>query len=189
MACTYELRGHIFNSELELDDFLLSNGHLMATLGDAVFDNTPAMNAALDQVQKVKKAGEDAAADHTRYKKAMEYMDGVETEDYNSPYIGVTSFLSGLRKQNGELMFPEFRPDEYWSRRLRLWQESVSNMTDEEKELFSSMYNGAPPTEITSEKANDLKTLIENKWDQQGVIGTCVHKVIELYFQKGIDKT
>lgn len=186
MACIYELKGHRFNSELELDDFLLSNGHLISKLGDIVFDNTAAMNESLAELQKIKEAGELAAQRHSKYRQAVRYHDGIKEEPYKSPYIGVTQFLSGLKNEKG-LMFPEFIAEEYWGRRLGKWSESLDNMTDEEKELFSKMYDGNPPSSITPEKANELRTLIENKWDQQGVIGSCVHKVIELYFSKGLN--
>jgi hypothetical protein len=48
MACTYILGGITYNSELELDDFLLSNGHLISKLGDAVFSVSEKINNNLD---------------------------------------------------------------------------------------------------------------------------------------------
>ena len=37
MACRYFYNGHKFDSEIELDDFLLANGKLVSKLGDIVF--------------------------------------------------------------------------------------------------------------------------------------------------------
>ena len=44
MACIYIYKGHTFNSELELDDFLLENKPYEPVLGDLVFSRTPAQN-------------------------------------------------------------------------------------------------------------------------------------------------
>jgi hypothetical protein len=40
MACKYVLRGHEFASELELDDFLISNGKYLKDFGDMVFQKS-----------------------------------------------------------------------------------------------------------------------------------------------------
>ena len=44
MACIYLYKGHRFNSELELDDFLLENKPFESLFGDLVFSRTPAQN-------------------------------------------------------------------------------------------------------------------------------------------------
>jgi len=41
MSCIYIYKGHNFNSELELDDFLLTNAKLEPILGDVVFSLSP----------------------------------------------------------------------------------------------------------------------------------------------------
>ena len=42
MACRYIYKGHIFDSELALDDFLLDKLPFEPVLGDMVFSSTPA---------------------------------------------------------------------------------------------------------------------------------------------------
>jgi hypothetical protein len=37
MICTYNYRGHTFNSEAELDDFLLAKDKYLKEFGDIVF--------------------------------------------------------------------------------------------------------------------------------------------------------
>lgn len=44
MACRYIYKGHEFNSELALDDFLIENKRFESILGDAVFSATSAQN-------------------------------------------------------------------------------------------------------------------------------------------------
>jgi len=50
------------------------------------------------------------------------------------PYIGVTSFLSGLKNSKGELLFPEFREKEYWEREFQNWE--TGKFSDSEIEEF-----------------------------------------------------
>lgn len=44
MACRYIYKGHEFNSEVELDDFLIENRRFESILGDTVFSATSAQN-------------------------------------------------------------------------------------------------------------------------------------------------
>lgn len=44
MACRYIYKGHEFNSEVELDDFLIENKRFESILGDSVFSATSAQN-------------------------------------------------------------------------------------------------------------------------------------------------
>ena len=181
MACTYIFRGHQFNSELELDDFLLSNGHLISVLGDAVFDHSVAMNATVAKLKELQKLWVDL--DQQRRQASREYIDGQEKDNYKKPYMGVTDFLSGLKKSDGSLMFPQFRPDAYWAERRKQWNDSISNLNEDEEELIKVLYDGQIPQKITDEDAVKLRKLVENKWDQQGVIGSTIHKIFQLYFQ------
>lgn len=44
MACRYIYKGHEFNSEIALDDFLIENKRFESVLGDSVFSATSAQN-------------------------------------------------------------------------------------------------------------------------------------------------
>ena len=63
MACIY--KGHKFNSELELDDFLLENGKFESTLGDIVFSRTAPQNAVSSKLSTIAK---DTAELRRKYK-------------------------------------------------------------------------------------------------------------------------
>nr|DAU18068.1 MAG TPA: hypothetical protein [Bacteriophage sp.] len=58
------------------------------------------------------------------------------------PYVGVNKFLSGLKNAAGELLFPQFREEEYWSRRYSNWK--VGQFTDAEIEEFDLDKNNLP---------------------------------------------
>jgi len=40
MACVYEYKGHRFNNELELNDFLLEKENYLSKYGDIVFERS-----------------------------------------------------------------------------------------------------------------------------------------------------
>ena len=40
MGCIYDYKGRVFQTELELDDFLLERRHLVSKYGDIVFSKT-----------------------------------------------------------------------------------------------------------------------------------------------------
>nr|DAK03536.1 MAG TPA: hypothetical protein [Bacteriophage sp.] len=44
MGCVYNYKGKLFNSELELDDFLLDRKDLLNKYSDIIFNRTPQLN-------------------------------------------------------------------------------------------------------------------------------------------------
>ena len=71
-------------------------------------------------------------------------FDGDEMLEFRAPYIGVTKFLSGLTKPDSpDLLFPEFRIKEYWSRRNEFWTKPLEGgeniedrFTEDEIDIF-----------------------------------------------------
>ena len=55
MKCKFILRQHTFNSEVELDDFLLSKEQYYSKYGDLVFDLSEAQLKADTLIEKCKK--------------------------------------------------------------------------------------------------------------------------------------
>ena len=114
MNCVYLLDGHQFNSEIELDDFLLAKNYLRKSLGDIVFQINTHQAVVLDILQKESEKSKklEAEWDYARNNRFV----GEERDSYNfrAPYIGVNRFLSGFKTEDDELLFPEFIPDNYW---------------------------------------------------------------------------
>jgi len=61
MACRYIYKGHIFDSEIALDDFLIEKYPYESKLGDIVFDaeRTTKSDEIINILQSVKKRSEE----------------------------------------------------------------------------------------------------------------------------------
>ena len=183
MACKYIYKGKQFNSEIELDDFLLEKAPFEPTLGDLVFSMTSAQLNVSNQLSQIAK--ESHKVKKTMYD-AINAGKVVYDEDGNMavedpPYIGVNKFLSGLKNAAGELLFPQFRDEEYWSRRYSNWK--VGQFTDEEIEEFELDKNNLP--KITdSEQHKIFRKQMTHKWEIQAKTGSAIHNVLQICFQK-----
>ena len=183
MACRYIYKGHEFNSELALDDFLIENKRFESILGDAVFSATSAQNnvdAALTTISR------DAQELQRKYREWQEQNKMIYTEDGDEsfeqpPYIGVNKFLSGLTNEAGELLFPEFREDEYWSRRFSNWK--LGQYTEAEMEEFEIDPNN-PPRITDRTQHEHMRDQMKHKWEIQAKTGTAIHNVLQLVFTK-----
>jgi hypothetical protein len=119
MTCKYIYKNHTFNSEAELDDFLLEKDKFLSKFKDLVFSmTTPQLNSC-DLVDKAsKKAMEKKKEWETNKQRYTE--DGVRRE-YKLPYMGVNEFLEGLTDEDDKLFFPEFIEHNYWTKRFIDW--------------------------------------------------------------------
>lgn len=187
----YILEGHLFKSEQELDEFIQEKGRLYTKLGDLVFDKTQASSKAIERMKSV---SEEASR---MFVQGVPGYSKVITEDmietlYKEPYYGVTRFLSETFPEVEELgkkrLFPQFIPDEYWSRRYKKW--ASGEFTDQEKEVFFDNDKAKEQQKVQLIQAEgrqqlvskELRAQMEHKWKQQAAIGTAVHKIMQLYF-------
>lgn len=192
MSCVYLLDGHQFNSEIELDDFLLAKNYLRKELGDIVFQISTHQAVALDTLKKVTDEATRLEAEYDYARNHRILSDERDSYEFRAPYQGVNSFLSGF-ELDGRLLFPEFREDNYWKGRFDDWAEG--NYTDDEKKAFSEVLgwdvNNMPKC-YTSVQQEFLKDTIKTKWDHQALFGDAMHSVLELYFTRvqegGTDK-
>lgn len=185
MACKYIYKGHQFNSEVELDDFILEKLPYESKLGDLVFSMTPA------QLNVSSKLSDIAKKSHKLQKKYKEMLDSgkIIYDEFGDPlledppYIGVNKFLTGLKNSEGNLLFPEFIEEEYWSRRFSNWK--IGEFTDAEVEEFE-VTKGTPITDPELHKK--MREQMTSKWQYQAKSGTAVHNVLQICFskQKGI---
>ena len=180
MKCVYFYKDKQFNSELELDDFILERLPLEPILGDMVFsDNvsTPQLNVA-HQLKVINEQSQKLRQQYKEYRKSQKatYTEDGELKYQDPPYIGVNDFLSGVVTADGTPLFPEFRDEEYWKGRFSHWK--LGEYT--EQELLEFNFQGTPP------KINDIKELEKKKqqmqyrWKNQADAGSAVHEVLQI---------
>lgn len=176
MSCVYLYKGHTFNSEEALNDFLIEKSALYSKYGDIVFERSTIHSHVLDILDK---AGADSQELRDRYNKAKEsYYDGETSKELELPFVGVNKFLSGLRNSENKLLFPEFIENEYWSRRRIAWESA--DFTDDEKELFFDDPKNIKA--IKKSEADHFQKMMEEKWENQAIIGTELHKILQIFF-------
>lgn len=183
MACIYIYKGHKFNSELELDDFLLEKRQYESTLGDIVFSRTQAQNNVSSVLSVIAKDSVELQKKYKEWQKQnkITYNEDGDESFEQPPYIGVNKFLSGLTNEAGKLLFPEFREEEYWNRRYSNWK--LGQFTESELEEFEFDKNNSPRI-IDSEQHKKLREQMTNRWKIQAKTGTAIHNVLQLCFQK-----
>ena len=96
MSCVYLLDGHQFNSEIELDDFLLAKNYLRKELGDIVFQISTHQAVALDTLKKVTDEATRLEAEYDYARNHRILSDERDSYEFRAPYQGVNSFLSGF---------------------------------------------------------------------------------------------
>lgn len=188
MACRYIYKGHEFNSEIELDDFLLERKPFEPVLGDAVFSTgSPQVLAALEVISKEAREVQKKYREWQKQGKVTYNEDGEESFE-QPPYIGVNKFLSGLTNAEGELLFPEFREEEYWNRRFAKWKNGDFTNPDgtlNQAEIDEFEIDINNPPKITDRKqAEAMRDQITRKWKIQAKTGTAIHNVLQLFFSK-----
>lgn len=210
MKCTYTYKGHVFDSELKLDDFLIGKKKYEKKYGDEVFSRgTEFMHteSILDDIRVQAKAS-DAAYEEAR-RKAIDMADGETAYVFNPPRIGVNAWVAGRPDPDdpSTLLTPEFRQDEYWDRKKYRWTHMpepgktwLDYFTEDDLTMwFKPDDPTASPKEqmeqrkakcaamtrpLTAEEANKLERLIKAKWHFQNTTGTAVHFIMQKYFSK-----
>ena len=200
MKCRYIYKGHTFDSEAALDDFLIEKQEYESLFGDLVFSRgKPYLRTKKIIEQEIKKDAkyQKELMDKVREarKRASSFY-GDEILEFRNPYIGVNKFLSGLAKNEaGDLIIPEFRIKEYWNRRVESWTKPLqsgetiaSRFTENEIDIF---FDGETHEErksnaklLNEQETKELIQLMESKWKYQATCGTVIHQILQYYFSK-----
>lgn len=189
----------MFESPAALDDFLIEKQEFESKFGDIVFSRGKPFLRTKDIIENqiLPKANNlESLMAEARQRSTSAVYDDDEVLEYRRPYVGVNRFLSGLKPNGSDLLFPEFRlEEEYWPRRINEWtrpldgSEKVSDrFTDDEIDIF---FNGNSHEEkkqnarlLNQEEAKQLKKLMSQKWKFQANAGTTIHYVLQQYFTK-----
>ena len=201
MKCRYIYKGQTFESEAALDDFLIEKRKYESKFGDLVFQRTAPFLHAKDIIEnKILKDSSNMERLMQEARLRAGSFDGDEILEFKAPYIGVTKFLSGL-EVNEELLFPEFRVEEYWKRRIESWTKPLESgeelySDDKDKSRFTKdeidiFFEGDTFEEklskiklLNQDESKQLRELMTNKWDYQAAAGTAVHYILQRYFTK-----
>ena len=144
MTCKWIYKGHEFNSEIELDDFLIENKRFESILGDMVFSITSSQANTASILEEAHSESEDL---RVKYKEWLEsdkvtYSEDGEEAIEAPPYIGVNKYVSQFKDENGKRLVPEFIKEEYWKRRFEDWKTGKFN--DTEIEVFELSKDALP---------------------------------------------
>ena len=207
MKCKYIYKGHTFDNEAALDDYLIEKRQYESQYGDVVFYRIKPMLKTLDTIDNKIKV--DAARLDALYEEAKnrgKSLDGESDYKFRTPYIGVNRWLSQLRTPEGDRLFPEFT-DAYWDERRSKWTDPLrpgeplysdekgkGRFTKDEIEVF---FEGAtfdeklrnvrllkPNPDLSKDEPTILQRLMEKKWEKQNLVGSALHFVMETYFSK-----
>lgn len=186
--CKYEYKGHIFENEVQLDDFLINNRKFESEFGDMVFS----LATKLDTLHKAREM-QDATKDLKKKSKPI-YIDGEDVSTEPPPYIGVTAFLASYITQDEKQLTPEFRKDEFFKRKELIWGDETQDInvdydsrtgkgvyTKEERALI---FGNDPVRRLSKEEMKLWEDIIYEGWQQQGTMGSDVHFIIQMYFTK-----
>lgn len=192
--CIYIIGQKVFNSEIELDDYLSETKSLYKLYGDEVFSRkeTPIQQNYREKLFKQKKQLEDAFKSG---RLSIDYSinDFVDVDGVIGKYpdIGVSSFIKELRTLEGNLIFPLFQSDNYWEEIKK--EIKVGNFDGFFKDYVPYIFEQKPdgtydthPIE-TEEEFKQIRQKVENIWKQQGLIGTIIHDIFDMYYKKDFD--
>lgn len=194
MACIYYYKNHKFDSELELDNYLLGKAKYESKYGDIVFslkESQLQQKQRLDELKEKNKVAWDEYVD-ARHKGIIKldedgdyYIDLVDESKLK--YLGVNRFLDIQHKNgniNDDLLFPHVDMEAYFkggkghTGRFEDWKNGKFNKVEEEL-FFAPGETKAP---IPESELNDKRKLLEDKWNAQGRSGDIVHEILQEFF-------
>lgn len=206
MKCTYTYKGVTFNSEAELDDFLLEKRKFESKYGDAIFSKSARVLQAQSILDDMAK---EAALSDAEFEEAKRNAADVEDDTilkFRRPRIGVNEWIAGrTNPETGRLLTPEFRDREFWQERINRWTTDLTpedngdwskRFSDDEIDMFFEADPSATTKEekhqsrlsklrkLTQEEAQKLKAIMLRKWAFQNTTGTALHFVMQQYFGK-----
>lgn len=186
MNCKHYYKNILFNSEIELDDFLLSGGDkLLDKYGDTVFqEHTLSQLNTIDQLEPIVRKSKD----YKNYNSVRSYnKQSQSTEIIDKTRTQVTKFLSGLRIE-GKLIFPEFIEENYFNTRIESWRNSTGKrFTEKELADFAEepeFKDGNTPSIMTQELIDRLIKIEKEKWEHEAKVGTAIHNLCEIFFSR-----
>ena len=194
MACLYYYKGKLIGNEIQLNDFLIERKQFHSKYGDVVFERSVLASHVANLIDT------QITPESRSWKAKMDAMwanggflyddDGEKLIKYdatNPPFIGVNKYIDHFGDDgNGSRLTAEFKPEEFWPRMFKMWNDGDFNNQDLVDII--KQVTGEDPTTIsrplTESTLKTWRKAIESKWKAQGEIGTAVHAISEFYFGK-----
>lgn len=188
--CKYILGQRVFDSEIQLDDYLSEIKSLYKKYGDEVFskaESTIQQNyreklfSQKEQLEKAIKAG--------RIKLEISDMEDLDLDGIvdSAEGRGVTSLMQELKSLDDKNVFPIFNKDNYWDNVRGDMREGNWN-SDKVKWFVPYIFDQGPDGNYdthpidTEEEFKKIRNRIEKIWQQQGLIGTVVHDIFDILY-------
>lgn len=207
MKCTYTINDKIFNSELELEEYLILTQPFLEEMGDIVFDRSSEQNLALQRLGEINKKVVDTTKNKVKVR-TVEDIENALTEgtdgelldldelvslDTNS-YITISDLIRSMSTVEGTLLTPVFRSEEYWIRAKRAFT-NIDNFQEgsDYYSLVPFIFDQKPDGsydihEITDpDEFNRARLRVEYIWKTQSLIGTAVHNALSAYYRNCAD--
>lgn len=193
--CKYILGGKIFNSEIELDDYLSEIKDLYKKYGDEVFSKkwTSIQQTYKDKIFSQKKQLEDAIKTG-RVKLEFSDMEDMDLDGIvgSLDTKGVTELIKELKNLDDKNVFPIFDKKNYWDHvKVDMKRGDFSRLKDYIPFIFDekdSEGNYITHPIETEEEFKQIQNRIEAMWRQQGLIGTVVHDIFDIMYKNYTDE-
>ena len=206
MTCKYNFKGIEFQSEEELNDFLLDTESTKSSLGDIVYSMTSQQRhygqrfkEIQDQYQELKDKGIQIKSIQDTEEVEPEDLDDIGTLRY--PYISVTDLIHTLPGRYTDQVFPICRSDEYWAKKFNQYRGGVFDNYEIQfiKDLLKETTPGNYEAVHDEETLNKIRDRIEGEldkgirkgglWKQQAICGNLVHEMFSRFYRDTIPYT
>ena len=196
--CIYKLGSKTFNSEIELDDYLSAIKQVYKEQGDQVFSRQ--WTARQESYRNILYHQNEILQEEINSGKITIETSELETDDLDGVVgkldrMGVSQLIKQMRSINDQLLFPEFRADEYWKNvkgnlKQGIFTDFKNELKDDLWVIFDKDENGEYITHpiTTEEEFEYIKKKFTDMWRQQGRIGTVVHDIMSFFYQHNLGK-
>lgn len=208
MTCTYNFKGIEFQSEEELNDFLLDRGITESLPEDIVYQRIKLSATQSKYSETFNELNEQYKELKDRGIQIKEYSEEVEPEDLDDvgtlqyPYISVTDLIHTIPGRHTKQVFPIFKAEEYWKQKFDQYKSGIFDeyelqfISDIIEEYKDANGNYRPITdESTLNKIRDRieGELVRNErkgglWKQQAICGNLVHEMFSRFYRDTIGK-
>lgn len=189
MACTYHLGQKVFDTELELEEYLLNNKEAIEQFGDEVFSKN--YTTVQSQSKQVLLKSNERKNDLIKQGKLRRETTITEFSEEHyvaeKPYVAVTQYLKEYMTTdvNGKLhpLFPIFDIDNFFAEKAKDWKDEKYWRDKASPEEIRDVFGEEEPHSITTQdELAIVKKRIEQKWQHQGFLGTALHAAFNQFW-------
>ena len=207
MTCKYEYNGLTFNSELELDEYLLFHNDLRNKLGDAAFKKTEnsKWSEQQNQVHEALEKASDLYEKGEKSNKITELSEEGEPSDLDpikasGDYRSITDIIHQMKGPDGNPVFPVFVAENYWEGteanpggQKQLYRDGKYDDPKIQAQLpfiddLLPKINGIPQKVTDEDTLNKIEERMTDVWKQQALCGDLIHNIMSDFFKSKTDE-